>query len=143
MIAKTPRGLTQMTAPGYLKNIMHCTQKEYSKLASNGEIDDNVSYIIKDDSCSYATTTNSYINDNIIAGPYLAAAATDISSKIGLDYDDIFKEMAKRFNRTPTVEHKCHNCGGTLEIKPDQGIFKCPYCHSVYAIGTTKINDKA
>lgn len=58
-----------------------------------------------------------------------------------IDYDQIFNEIAKRFNQTPIIEHKCHNCGGVLEIKANDGIFKCPYCHSCYAIGTTRINE--
>lgn len=63
------------------------------------------------------------------------------TTKIDYDYDDIFKEIAKRFSQIPIVEHKCHNCGGVLEIKANDGIFKCPYCHSCYAIGTTRINE--
>jgi len=65
---------------------------------------------------------------------------TTIKPAAELDYDIIFEQIAKSFNKVPTVEHKCHNCGGTLEIKTTDGIFKCPYCKSVYAIGTKQIN---
>ena len=35
---------------------------------------------------------------------------------------------------TPSVEHKCKNCGATLELDDQNGIFKCPYCKSKYSI---------
>ena len=57
-------------------------------------------------------------------------------------YDLIFKKLSEKFNVKPTFEHKCHNCGGTLIMNTEQHIFNCPYCDSVYAIGTAMINDK-
>ena len=42
----------------------------------------------------------------------------------------------------PTFEHKCNNCGGTVEMDIDNHIFRCPYCGSVYAVGVKMINDK-
>lgn len=65
--------------------------------------------------------------------------STKISSD-SLNYDDIFEEMMKRFSVKPVVEHKCHNCGATLEIEENNHIFHCQYCNSVYAIGTSHIN---
>lgn len=31
------------------------------------------------------------------------------------------------------------NCGGQVEQKYDDYIFKCPYCKTVYALGTKQI----
>ena len=53
-----------------------------------------------------------------------------------------FLNKMQEVNFTPTVEHKCHNCGGSLEIKATEHIFKCPFCNSVYAIGTELVNDR-
>lgn len=54
-------------------------------------------------------------------------------------YDDIFNKLIARLSKAPIVEHKCHNCGGTVELDEDKHIFHCPYCNSVYAIGTNQI----
>ena len=64
------------------------------------------------------------------------------SNVIGLNLDSFEKELLEKLSVHPTFEHKCHNCGGTLELKANEHIFKCPYCWSVYAIGTKMINDK-
>ena len=57
-----------------------------------------------------------------------------------LDYDSIFKEIMNRFNKVPIMKHECNSCGATLEIDSNKHIFHCPYCNSVYAIGTTHLN---
>lgn len=59
-----------------------------------------------------------------------------------VDMDEIMEEIQKRMNMVPTMEHKCRNCGGALEMRADQHIFICPYCGSAYAVGTAQINDK-
>lgn len=56
--------------------------------------------------------------------------------------DIIIKRVMELLARAPVVEHKCHNCGGTLEIEENKHIFICPYCGSCYAIGTNLVNDK-
>lgn len=108
-------------------------QYDYHQALNKGEISpDEISYISDDlyfGEASLPVTESFNWTTAAIAGH--------------LDYDDIFNNIVKRFNKiVPTIEHKCHNCGGTLEIKPDQGIFKCPYCRSVYAIGTQRVNDR-
>lgn len=57
-------------------------------------------------------------------------------------YEDIFHRMMEKFNKRPIIEHKCHNCGGIIELDEDKHIFHCPYCNTTYAIGTNMINDK-
>lgn len=54
--------------------------------------------------------------------------------------DDLFRDFISRINQIPMMAHNCNNCGGTLEMKADEHIFKCPYCGTVYAIGTEQVN---
>lgn len=82
---------------------------------------------------------NSAIEDSIIENTDRTIAISSGTKITGLDYDDIFKHIAERFNKIPTIEHKCHNCGGTLTMNENQHIFNCPYCNSVYAIGVSQI----
>ena len=72
------------------------------------------------------STANSYIN------------------AIGLEHytKKLLEKIRKEFYSAPIIEHKCQNCGGTVEWKSDKHIFICPYCKSVYALGTEMINDK-
>lgn len=51
-------------------------------------------------------------------------------------------DEAKHGEYIPTVEHKCHNCGATLELQENDHIFKCHYCGTAYAVGTSMINDE-
>lgn len=65
---------------------------------------------------------------------------------IGVANDDIeekiLEEILNRLTKKPVFEYKCHNCGGSLELEKNKHIFKCPYCNSVYAVGTNMVNDK-
>lgn len=56
-------------------------------------------------------------------------------------YEKIFAKITEKFNKIPTIQHKCHNCGATVEIDMDKHIFICKHCGSVYAIGTAHVND--
>lgn len=56
------------------------------------------------------------------------------------DVKSILDSYLKQFEYKSTFEHRCHNWGGTLELDIDQHIFNCPYCDSVYAIGTNQVN---
>lgn len=58
--------------------------------------------------------------------------------------DSLLEQIARQLSTKmmPTFEHKCNNCGGTLEMRADEHIFKCPYCGSCYAVGTMQINDR-
>lgn len=58
----------------------------------------------------------------------------------GLSY--FYKKLMEKLSKCPTFEHKCHNCGGTVVLDVEKHIFNCPYCDSVYAVGTAMINDK-
>ncbi len=50
--------------------------------------------------------------------------------------------LMETLSEAPIFEHKCNNCGGTVKLDINEHIFKCPYCDSIYAIGTLNINDK-
>ena len=56
--------------------------------------------------------------------------------------EEYIQNLIKELSFYPTFEHKCHNCGGTIELDIRNHIFKCPYCNSVYAIGTQQVNDR-
>lgn len=38
------------------------------------------------------------------------------------------------------TELSCRNCGGKIQQKYQDPIFKCPYCKTVYAIGYRQVN---
>lgn len=53
---------------------------------------------------------------------------------------DAIEILQKQINNTPKiVKLTCMNCGGQVEQKYDDYIFKCPYCKTVYALGTKQI----
>lgn len=54
--------------------------------------------------------------------------------------NQIFQEMAKRFNQVPLMEHKCNNCGAAISMDADRHLFVCGYCGSAYVVGTAQIN---
>ena len=73
--------------------------------------------------------------------------ATTISNKYldedGLRYfaEKLENKIMGKLSAHPTFEYKCHNCGGTLKMDIENHIFNCPYCDSVYAIGTSHVFD--
>lgn len=88
------------------------------------------------------TKTFDKIANSSIIMPYSAIESNvaDLTAKFSDEtYDLIFDNIIKKLNVKPTFEHKCHNCGGTLIMNTEQHIFNCPYCDSVYAIGTSQI----
>lgn len=58
-----------------------------------------------------------------------------------IDKESIIRELMDRLSAKPIVQHKCHNCGAQVEFNADKHIFVCPYCSSVYLIGTNMVND--
>lgn len=56
--------------------------------------------------------------------------------------DEIWDEVRKLKRSTPAfVELSCKNCGAKIQQKYEDQIIKCPYCKSVYIIGTWRVND--
>ena len=53
---------------------------------------------------------------------------------------DAIEILQKQINNTPKiVKLTCMNCGGQVEQKYDDYIFKCSYCKTVYVLGTKQI----
>ena len=53
---------------------------------------------------------------------------------------DAIEVLQKQMNNAPKiVKLTCMNCGGQVEQKYNDYIFKCPYCKTVYALGTKQI----
>ena len=81
-----------------------------------------------------------------VNGLNIRPSTIEISNKVvtgdSLAYfsQEFEKKLLAKLTVHPTFEHKCHNCGGTLTMNIEQHIFNCPYCDSVYAIGTMQIN---
>lgn len=95
-----------------------------------------MSYIANDKKTMEIATSGLAANTVHIQSKYLDASRLEYFKK------EFEKQLMEKFATVPTFEHKCHNCGGTLEMKATEHIFKCPYCGSVYAIGTAMINNK-
>ncbi len=73
---------------------------------------------------------------------FIVAGGTSFEVDLGPNMKHkLIDEIISRFNVVPTLEYKCHNCGGVLEMKATEHIFRCPFCNSVYAIGTLPIHD--
>lgn len=58
-----------------------------------------------------------------------------------LSLPEIVENLMKNLSKNPLYEHKCQNCGGTVELDYDKAIFICPYCGSHYALAQSRIND--
>lgn len=87
--------------------------------------------------------TNEIISSNII---HNIKVSDDISCDINLPInkkEELYEEIIKRLSRRPIISHKCHNCGGNIEMDENKHIFICPYCGSTYAVGVHMINDIA
>lgn len=55
---------------------------------------------------------------------------------------EIVENLMKKLSKNPLYQHKCQNCGGTVELDYDKAIFICPYCGSHYALAPNRINDR-
>ncbi len=53
---------------------------------------------------------------------------------------EAIEQIKQLFNAKPLVEYACHNCGAKLQLEPENHIFKCKYCGSVYMVGLDQIN---
>ena len=66
----------------------------------------------------------------------------------GVDYDIgsiNIKELEKRISelegrKLKFVDLSCKNCGAKIQQKYSDSIVKCPYCKTVYIIGTKQVN---
>ena len=89
--------------------------------------------------------TNEILNPHSIIATktYTTGSTATIKGHLQLaDDDDLIDRIMAKLNFVPTFEHKCNSCGGVLEIRADEHIFRCPFCNSCYAIGTNMKNDR-
>lgn len=49
-------------------------------------------------------------------------------------------ELYALLNRTVVSIHHCANCGGTLEVPANNGVFYCKYCGSPHTVNTVQLN---
>lgn len=113
-----------------------------ASLSKTTKIDDSIgpmtSTIMYLDSEKFTIAPQSYIDKIAIRDKnYEINLSPNVEEKLFQKFLDKMNEVSF----TPTIEHKCHNCGGALEIKITEHIFRCPFCNSVYAIATQLQND--
>lgn len=62
-------------------------------------------------------------------------------SKVETELSLIWEKLNFLQRTTPEfVELSCKNCGGKIQQKYQDPIFKCPYCKTVYAVGYKQVN---
>lgn len=63
-------------------------------------------------------------------------------STVSNNIDDILLRLMRLETQRQVefVELSCKNCGGKIQQKYRDPIFKCPYCKTVYAIGYKQVN---
>lgn len=93
---------------------------------------------------SFAVGQSNAKTVNVIGDLVNSTSGAKYVDDIGLAHytKKLLDKIRKEFYSAPLIEHKCQNCGGTVEWKSDKHIFICPYCKSVYALGTEMINDR-
>lgn len=74
---------------------------------------------------------NPSIGDTILADTKTFCYTGDRWELISCDFDKEIRVDHKI--PIPSVEHKCKNCGATLEFDEQNEVFKCPYCKSKYS----------
>ena len=84
-------------------------------------------------------TTSKY---TIVSPPHTDDTDTRCAKHIEADAlsKEAIEQIKQLFNAKPLVEYACHNCGAKLQLEPENHIFKCKYCGSVYMVGLDQIN---
>lgn len=80
-----------------------------------------------------AYNTNTYTTDNT----YLTDSGYSLNKKIQELTDWIMDLEGRKFEY---IELCCKNCGAKIQQKYSDSIVKCPYCKTVYIIGTKQVN---
>lgn len=84
---------------------------------------------------NYATTSSVFI------GPIRTKVQNKAISKVETELSLIWERLNFLQRTTPEfVELSCKNCGGKIQQKYQDPIFKCPYCKTVYVIGYRQVN---
>ena len=64
-----------------------------------------------------------------------------LDTLLSIDINEIIKQIEKEFKAPKMKSISCLHCGAPLEMKVDDHIVNCTYCHSVYAIDMEMIRD--
>lgn len=83
------------------------------------------------------TITTKDINKITISGENYQIKDTVARTQI----DEIVKKIEKMFKQPKMKSISCTHCGAPLEMRFDDHIVKCGYCHSIYVIDTDMIRD--
>lgn len=77
-------------------------------------------------------------NDIEIGSPFIQLSSEDTF----YDINDILQRLIQLETQRQVefVELSCKNCGGKIQQKYHDSIFKCPYCKTVYAVGYKQVN---
>ena len=70
---------------------------------------------------------------------YTTDSSYSLNKKIQ-ELTDWIKDLEGR--KFEYIELCCKNCGAKIHQKYSDSILKCPYCKTVYAIGTKQINSQ-
>ena len=78
------------------------------------------------------------VNTITISGKPYSIADKEVRKKV----DTLVEQMEKMLKAPPKMKSiSCLHCGAPLEMKVDDHIVNCAYCHSVYAIDMEMIRD--
>lgn len=61
---------------------------------------------------------------------------------VSISLEDQVKEILNRLTNPKLMRIKCHQCGASIDQRPDNHIVKCPYCRTTYFIGTRMVHDE-
>jgi DNA-directed RNA polymerase subunit RPC12/RpoP len=70
----------------------------------------------------------------VIPSPYANSAILDKHIEADELSEKAIEQIKRLFSAKPLVEYACHNCGAKLQLEPEDHIFKCKYCGSVYMV---------
>lgn len=77
------------------------------------------------------------VNTITVSGKTYSIADKEVRLKV----DALVEQMEKMFKAPKMKSISCLHCGAPLEMKVDDHIVNCAYCHSVYAIDMEMIRD--
>ena len=89
------------------------------------------------DSTLINTTAITYNPINTTDNTYLTDSGYSLNKKIQ-ELTDWIRDLEGR--KFEYIELCCKNCGAKIQQKYSDSIVKCPYCKTVYIIGTKQVN---
>lgn len=89
------------------------------------------------DSTLINTIATTYNHINTTDNTYLTDSGYSLNKKIQ-ELTDWIRDLEGR--KFEYIELCCKNCGAKIQQKYSDSIVKCPYCKTVYIIGTKQVN---